>query len=87
MAYPTNATHRTGTLSPAAGPAHAIRSLFRRWREKRAKKRLIMQLLSYNERNLEDMGLTRADLVDALGHDPSELSFLFGADRHRLPHV
>ena len=87
MTYPTNATHRTGTLSPAAGLAQSIRSLFRRWREKSVKKRLIVQLLSYNERNLEDMGLSRAELVDALGHDPSELSYLFGADRHRLPHV
>ena len=87
MAHPTDTAHGTVTLSPAARLVDAIRSWFRKRREKHAKKRLIIKLLSYNERNLEDMGLSRAELVAALGHDPSELSYLFGADRHRLPNI
>lgn len=53
--------------------ADSIPSWFSRWREKRAKKISLIKLLSYEDQYLEDIGLSRREIIDELGYDPREL--------------
>ena len=69
----SNETWRTG-----------IRSWFLAQLEKFARKREIRQLLSYDDKWLEDVGLYRAKLIGELGYDPRELPSVTGAVEYHL---
>ena len=64
-----------------------IQSWFRARREKFIRNRDILQLLSYDDRLLKDMGFSRAQLVEELGYDPLQMQELFRAGEYRLPHL
>ncbi len=87
MAHRTDALNSTGSRSLAGRWAGAIGSWLHARRRKNERKQVALQLLSYDERCLEDMGLSRWELVEVLGYDPRELSVLSGAAVHRIPHL
>ncbi|KLN61595.1 hypothetical protein WH96_04410 [Kiloniella spongiae] len=64
-----------------------IRSWFLARRQKNARKREIHALLSYDDKWLEEVGLSRAQLVGELGYDPRELPSVVGVVEYRFMHL
>lgn len=85
MAQETDGLHSFGSNSSKDRWALAIASGFRTWREERAKKLVIQQLVDQDERILEDIGLSRSKLVRDLGHDPCDLPGHFNAGTYLNP--
>ena len=44
-------------------------------------------MLSYNDHLLEDIGLSRQDLIDKLGYDPDEYPGIVRLGNYRMPHL
>lgn len=86
MAYETHSRHSSGSISLTDEWIAEITSWLRARREKISRNREIRNLLSYDERLLEDAGLSRPELVWELGCDPRELPGLFGAALYLFPH-
>lgn len=87
MAYVANYHSNMAPLSVVNGPAGNIRSWFRTRYQNFKRKRDLRYLLSLDERALDDMGTSRADLVWELGHDPAAMKVPFGGGVHQLPHL
>lgn len=64
-----------------------IASWFLAKKRNRASKQAVLHLLSYDDRELEDMGLTRAELTRELGYDPDWSRDLIRAEYFYLPHL
>ena len=74
----------TGT---APGWVRRIASWFLAKKRKRASKQTVLYLLSHDDRWMEDVGLTRADLTRKLGYDPNWSRNLSRAEYFYLPHL
>lgn len=57
--------HLTGTSTFIPGPQDAIKAMRKKW-HRRAKRREIVQLLQKQDWALNDMGITRGDVQEAL---------------------
>ncbi|WP_120497240.1 hypothetical protein [Kiloniella sp. EL199] len=94
-------THKTGntldpefTSSPCTLPNNFwgtwmlnIQSWFFARQQKNARKREIHALLAYEDKWLEEVGLSRAQLVGELGYDPHELPSIAGVAEYRFMHL
>lgn len=87
MAYVASYHSNVAPLSVVNGPAGKIQSWIRAMRQYFKRKQDLRYLLSLDERTLEDMGTSRADLIRELGHDPAAMKVPFGGGVHQLPHL
>ena len=87
MAHETAGLGSTGSISLTGRWTAEIGSWFRARRERHVRNQYVLHMLSYDERLLEDIGLSRSELVGELGHDPCELPEWFGAKIYRGPHL
>ncbi|MGI9408060.1 MAG: DUF1127 domain-containing protein [Hyphomicrobiaceae bacterium] len=85
MAYVTDHLHSTGSVFSTEKWVRKIESWLRARIKKHARKQDIRHLLTHNDRLLDDMGLSRAELVDELGYDPGELPGLYRLGAYRMP--
>ena len=87
MTHITDNLHHISSAESTPKWTGRIASWFRAQKEKHANKQTILHLLSYNDRLLRDMGLTRAELIEELGYDPDWSRDLFRAANYHLPHL
>lgn len=87
MAHKTDDLCSTGSISLPDKWIGAIGSWFHARREKHIRNRDILEILSYDERLLKDMGFSRAQLVEELGYDPHETPELFASGNYRIPRL
>ena len=85
MAHKTDDLCSTDSISLPDKWIGAIGSWFQARRKKQVRNRDILQILSYDERLLRDMGFSRAQLIEELGYDPRESLELFGTENYRIP--
>ncbi len=64
-----------------------IASWFLAKKQKRASKRAVLHLLSFDDRKLRDIGLTRAELTRELGYDPNWSRGKLRVEYFHLPHL
>ncbi|MGI9407924.1 MAG: hypothetical protein ACR2O4_16225 [Hyphomicrobiaceae bacterium] len=87
MAHVTERLHHTGSLPSESNWMETVGSWIRSRIENHARKQDIRRLLGYSDRLLEDMGLTRYELVEELGYDPGELPAMYRLGTYRMPHL
>ncbi|WP_108882106.1 DUF1127 domain-containing protein [Anderseniella sp. Alg231-50] len=87
MAHRTDDTCNTRSVSLQDSLLGAIGSWLHARREKYAKNRDILQILSHDARLLNDIGFSREQLVGELGYDPCELPELFSGGGYRTPRL
>lgn len=87
MAQETYALHDKDTASLKNRWAEKFRLWRHARRERNERKRLLKGLLAYDERTLEDFGLTRRELILELGHDPYALPGLYLWRARGIPHL
>ncbi len=87
MAQATYVLHSKDSVQPTGRWSGRIRSWLRARREKKEKKQVTRDLLSYDERYLEDLGLSRWELVREFGHDPYAIPELYRWRARGLPHI
>lgn len=85
MAHVTDRLHDTGSLLSTELWTGKIASWLRARIEKHARKQDILHLLAHNDRLLDDMGVSRPELVSELGYDPGELPGLYRLGTYRMP--
>ena len=87
MTQATYALHSKDAVPTTAGWTGRVRAWLRARREKKERKQITRDLLSYDERYLEDLGLSRLELVREFGHDPYEIPELYRWRVRGLPHI
>ena len=87
MTHITNKLDHFGCAEPTPKWTGRIASWFLAKKQNRASKQTILHLLSFDDRKLEDIGLTRAELTRELGYDPNWSRNQFRAEYFYLPHL
>ncbi|WP_299083772.1 hypothetical protein [uncultured Ruegeria sp.] len=87
MAYENDCVSATQVSDPIRGWATRVRSWVHARRIKNARKKEIERLLAGDERMLKDAGVTRSELVRALGHNPRELPNIADFAGYRVPYI
>lgn len=70
MVLKSDQSYRSETTSIRGGQQISAASLFGDWNRRRNKAQSLKNMLDSSDFQLEDVGLSRATLVEALGHDP-----------------
>ncbi len=87
MTHITDELDHFGPTEPSPGWIGRIASWFLAKKQQRATKRAALHLLSFDDRKLQDIGLTRAELARELGVDPNWSRDKFRVEYFHLPHL
>jgi len=70
MTYITDKLDHIGSIESTPKWTGRIASWIQARKRKRASKQAILHLLSFDDHKLEDVGMTRTELIGELGYDP-----------------
>ena len=80
------ADHLDAPISFGQQPGWLTRAsnVFKQWKENIERRRWAKQMLSYDDRLLKDIGMTREDLIQIVGYDPRLHSTVIDAQRDSI---
>jgi len=87
MTHITETLHHTGSTQYTPKWAERVASWYHAWKERKEQDQKVLLMLSYNDHLLEDIGLSRQDLIDKLGYDPDEYPGIVRLGNYRMPHL
>lgn len=87
MTYITDKLDHFGSAETTPKWIERIASWFLAKKRKRTDKQAILHLLSFDDRRLEDVGMTRSELIGKLGYDPDRSRDLLRVQYFYLPRL